>query len=656
MEIRAKNMTLFLKGLLWSSLIIIATLAIFRTLFVVLNVPLDALTSQPADLFKALYNALRFDLQVVAYCALLPTVVMLIQPFIGSTCWRKGFKSFCSWYYMVVVILLSALSSIDLGYFANFNSHISITFFDFFDEEPLSLIQTIWDDYPVIWIFIGLCVLGFLAKKLAQKAYSQETQFHNIKKLSIGLVAYVAILVLCLRGSVGAYPLQVEDLIVSTDEHINDLIPNAPYMLKKAFKEKSMAFDTKTPEELLHEYSFRDLQEALDTFTDSQVKLSADTLGTLRQALFAHANTPAHPQPNVLILCCESWSNYLMHLGPIMQCGMQKHMADDIVFDNYQSVRNGTIATIENITVSTPYQRVFRSGYRQHCLPSSIALPFVNSGYSCEFLSGMDLGWENCGQALANQKFTKLTGKYELLKENPKAEYNGIGAYDEYMLHAILQRLNRKAKCPQMIMGMTTTNHPPLEIPSHAKLPELPNGFCSKPCFNKVGEDVVAKYLRAYQYFNSCLAQFLDEFKKTEAAKNTILVITGDHNVRAILNYDIIGKRWQNSVPLYIYLPPYLRGKDYPLHSPKWGCHYDLVATMAPFAFKNTDYMKLGNNLLDSAQPVSLSYSYNEDQVRAQAAYLPKAKRKSAAREMLLRLYFQKIFNHIDKHKIRKQS
>lgn len=654
MVFRIKNITSFLKGLLWSSLIVIATLALFRTIFIMQNVPMDVMSSQPSALLKALYNALRFDLQVAAYCALLPTVVMLILPFIGSTCWQKGLKSFCTWYYMVVIILLSLLSSIDLGYFANFNSHISITFFDFFDEEPLSLIQTIWDDYPVIWIALGLFVLGFLAKRLANKAYTQEKTPHTTaKKLSLEVLAYSAILVLCLRGSVGPYPLQVEDLIVSTDEHINDLIPNAPYMLKKAFKEKSMAFETKPTEELLREYKFQNLQEAINTFTDSKVKLSTDTIATLRQVLFAHANAPVQRQPNVLILCCESWSNYLMHLGAIMQCGMQKHMAEDIVFDNYQSVRNGTIATIENITVSTPFQRVFRSGYRLHCLPSSIALPFVNSGYTCEFLSGMDLGWENCGQALTNQKFTKLTGKYELLKENPRAEYNGIGVYDEYMLQAILQRLNQKAKHPQMIMGMTTTNHPPLEIPSHAKLPELPKGFCSKQCFNKVGDDVVAKYLRAYQYFNSCLANFLDEFKKSEAAKNTILVITGDHNVRAILNYNVIGKRWQNSVPLYIYLPPSLREKDYPLHSQKWGCHYDLVATIAPFAFKNTDYMKLGNNLLDINSPVKQSYSYNEDQVRAQEAFLPTAKRKAAARELLLRLYFQKVFNEIDNKKIK---
>lgn len=650
---RTLDMKPFLRGLLTSSVVVVGTLVLFRLIFIIMNVPSSVLASHASDIPKVAYNALRFDLQIVAYVALLPSVIMLAQPFISSSRWKIRFKGFCSWYYMVVVVLLALLSVINLGYFVNFNSHISLTFFDFFDEEPLSLVQTIWDDYPVIWIVLGLIVIALVAKKVSAWGYSRVGMpCHNASygRLSVGILLYIALLLVCMRGSVGRFPLQVEDLIVSTEGRLNDIIPNAPYMLKKAIKEKSVVFDMKTTEALLQEYGFKSVEEAMDVFAGTKTTLSADTLESLRKVLFRHApDSLSLPQPNILLLCCESWSNYLLHLGPVLQCGMQKHFAEDILFDNYQSVRNGTIATIENITESTPYPRFFRSGYRKHCMPSSIAIPFVNSGYTCEFLSGMDLAWENCGESLKNQRWNKLTGKFEIIKEVSGAEYNSIGVYDEYMLHDILQRLNRKTDQPQMIMGMTTTNHPPFEIPPHAKLPELPKGFCQRPCFNNVGEDVVEKYLKAFQYFDACLSRFLDEFKKSPAARNTVLVITGDHNVRSILDYNVIGKRWQNSVPLYIYLPPYLRGQNYPMHPKKWGCHYDLVATMAPFAFKGTDYMNLGENLLDTSVPDNLSSSYNEDQTRADAAFLPKARRINAARELLLRLYFQKVLAKVGK-------
>lgn len=647
----------FLRGLLISSSLVVGILILFRLTFIALNVPMQVLIDQRGDFAMMAYNALRFDMQVAAYVALLPTVVMLVQAFITSMRAKIGLKQFCSWYYTIAILLISLLSAIDLGYYANFNSHISITFFDFFDEEPLSLVQTIWNDYPVVWIILGLCVIGLISRIISNKAYSHVGKPCHGKTSSTGisceLVGYIAILVICLRGSLGMYPLQVEDLVVSADERINNIIPNAPYMLKKALKEKSVVFDTKSAEDLLKEYSFGSLKEAMDTFNDADNTLTGDTLASLRKVLFSHAaDTIKHQQPNILLLCCESWSNYLLHQKPL-QCGMEKHIAEDIFFSNYQSVRNGTVATIENITVSTPYPRVFRSKYREYCLPSAITLPFKNSGYTCEFVSGMDLAWENCGMALKNQKFDKLTGKFDILKEIPKAEYNGIGVYDEYMLDVILNHLNKDTQHPQMIMGMTTTNHPPLDLPSNVKLPALPKDYCQQPCFSNIGEDVVMKYLRAFQYFDKSLAAFLDQFKKSKAAENTILIITGDHNVRSVLDYNMVDKKWKNSVPLYVYLPPYLRSNNYPLHSNKYGCHYDIVATLAPFAFRGTDYMKLGNNLLDTAIPDDQSYSYNEEQTLAAPTYLKKAERKAQARELLLRLYFQKIFAKLEKnHKV----
>lgn len=263
------------------------------------------------------------------------------------------------------------------------------------------------------------------------------------------------------------------------------------------------------------------------------------------------------------------------------------------------------------------------------------------------FGHGLSLG--KLRHSIEKQKFDKLTGKFDILKEIPKAEYNGIGVYDEYMLDVILNHLNRDTKHPQMIMGMTTTNHPPLDLPSNVKLPALPKDYCKQACFSNVGEDVVMKYLRAFQYYDKNLAAFLDKFKKSKAADNTILVITGDHNVRSILDYNTVDKKWKNSVPLYVYLPPYLRSNNYPLHSKKYGCHYDILATLAPFAFKGTDYMKLGNNLLDTTVPDDRSYSYNEEQTLAAPNYLKKAERKAQARELLLRLYFQKTFAKLEK-------
>ena len=75
----------------------------------------------------------------------------------------------------------------------------------------------------------------------------------------------------------------------------------------------------------------------------------------------------------------------------------------------------------------------------------------------------------------------------------------------------------------------------------------------------------------------------------------------------------------------------------------KYGCHYDLLPTIAPFAFKNVEYIKMGNDLLSKNVTISNSYSYNECQILAEKEYKVEAERIIRARNLLLKLYIQKV-------------
>ena len=114
-----------------------------------------------------------------------------------------------------------------------------------------------------------------------------------------------------MRGSVWRFPLQIEDTFVSNQKILNDLVPNAVYMFKKAYKEKKNAFRMESTADLLRQYKFKSLQEALDVYTEGKVKMqNNDTLAALQRALFAEVgDTLKQPQPKGVIVYCESWSN-----------------------------------------------------------------------------------------------------------------------------------------------------------------------------------------------------------------------------------------------------------------------------------------------------------------------------------------------------------
>ena len=654
-----KNLNYLIKH----SAVILVILLFVRICFAVAFVPMSVISSNLSVLPRLFFNFLRFDVQVICYVLLLPTALTFILVVLRKPWTDHVLSRFRLIYFSIVSVLLLMISGIDMGFYANFNSHINLTFFDFFNEGPMSLIQTIWEEYhcvyeAIIFLLIALPVLllirrlesGNLSSRLSvRSSNSRNSSRRNTINLSIIILLYIVFLAIGLRGSVWRFPLQIEDTFVSNQKALNDLVPNTVYMLKKAYKEKRNAFKIENTTDLLKQYKFKSLQEALDIYTGGKVRIvKNDTLTALQHALFAEVDHGLkQSQPNIVIIYSESWSNYLFNLqqkDAEMYFGLERHFKEDLFFRNFQSVQNGTVASLENLYVSTPFPRFFASAYRFKMLPTSIALPFKASNYTTMFMSGMDAAWENCAEALIHQQFDAIYDKFFLLKDYPHATYNSIGVYDEYLFQALLDKLNKPSKKRQMITVMTTTNHPPFEFPKDLRLPPLPDSFYGKKCFAEHNRKVLDKYLTGFRYYNKTLNDFLNRFKASTAAKNTILVITGDHNVRSILNYDTIDKRYEHSVPLYVYLPPYLRKEVYNKLTNRWGSHDDILATLAPFAFRNTKYFKMGKNLLDTSVSDSTYYSANVDQIEAIPTYQKKAERLTAARNFLRQVYFAKLF------------
>ena len=652
-----------LKYLIKHSAVILVILLLVRICFAVAFVPMSVISSNLAVLPRLLFNLLRFDVQVICYVLLLPTVLTFIFAVLRKPWTDHVLSRFRLIYFSIVSVLLLIISGIDMGFYANFNSHINLTFFDFFNEGPMSLIQTVWEEYHCVYeaiafLLITLPVLLLIRKielsnlssrRSVRSSYGRKSSRRNSINLLLIILLYIVFLAIGLRGSVWRFPLQIEDTFVSNQKTLNDLVPNAVYMLKKAYKEKRNAFKMENTSDLLKQYKFKSLQEALDIYTGGKVRMvKNDTLTALQHALFARVgDSLKQRQPNIVIIYSESWSNYLFNLqqkDAEMYFGLDRHFKEDLLFRNFQSVQNGTVASLENLYVSTPFPRFFASAYRFKPLPTSIALPFNASNYTTMFMSGMDAAWENCAEALVHQQFDAIYDKFFLLKDYPHATYNSIGVYDEYLFQALLDKLNKPSKKRQMITVMTTTNHPPFEFPKDLKLPPLPDSFYGKKCFAEHNRKVLDKYLTGFRYYNKALNDFLNRFKASAAAKNTILVITGDHNVRVILNHDVIDKRYEHSVPLYVYLPPYLRKEAYNKLTNRWGSHDDILATLAPFAFRNTKYFKMGKNLLDTSVSDSTYYSANVDQIEAIPTYQKKAERLTAARNFLRQVYFAKLF------------
>ena len=629
-----------------------------RTIHLFANTTLETVATHSDSIPLFLWNSWRFDIQALSYISVPVILASLIVPWFGSNAAEK-FSSIIRRYYVVMLTVLSALVTAEFFFYDNFGSRYNVVFFDFFDEGPWSLVQTMWQDYPFLKILLSLLILGsviyFIGKYISRIGFSMRKGFGVVATITLSLLIAVTTFV-CMRGSVKGYTLQVEAFMVSTDDNINNAVPNAIYMLKKAYKERVNSFRLFSDEVLLAREGFSSIDEVIDVaglpHTDGTNEEKCEA------ALFGIAPVgDSLRRPNVLLILSESWSAFLSTMDNSnnldLLCSLRQHLQEDIFLQNFQSVRNGTIYSLETLTLTMPYMRFFNSRYRFESFPSSIAYPFKQEGYSTAFITGIDPTWENVQEGLRNQSFDAVLGRQDIMHSIEGSTTSAIGVYDEFLMQYIFERLNDADDVnPQFVVALTTTNHPPFTYPDNMQLPPLTDEWYNSKYL--IGEkDVLRKYGIGAQYANKSIGDFLTRFKSSPLADNTIVIVTGDHNVRSILNYDEVPEQMRYSVPLYIYLPP-----EYALTEAhkervgrRYGSHYDILSTIAPLVLRNgTRYLNVGQNLLDMTAEDDRYFSYSEKQLLApKEADTDSLMRKMKARELLMEIYYQQHFRQQSK-------
>ena len=640
-------------------LIGIAILVIARLVHFVRFDTFDKLVNYMDCLPLYLWNSWRFDIQAITYISL-PAILAIL---VVSYCKEKvvaGSKKYLRIYFSVMLAILTALVLAEFFFYDNFQSRYNVVFFDFFDEGPLGLLQTMWQDYPILlmlFFILGIAFSIYYSGKFISKVSVRNFGLKKIYLIAttLGIMALTFVL---MRGSVTQYLLQVEAFMVSPDETINKSVPNAIYLLKKAYAERANSFQLYSDEELLSQNGYSSLDEAINV-ANLPLMEQDNRIEKLESALFSTVDDERFDaemqHPNVIILLNESWSQFLMEMDNESKLdllsSLRPHLKEDLLFKNIQSVRNGTIYSLETVALTMPYMRFFDSRYRFESLKSSIAHPFKENGYHTAFITGMDPTWENVQEGLTYQLFDTIIGRQDILHDIEGSTTSAIGVYDEFLMKYMLNHIdqqNEKGK-PFFVLALTTTNHPPFTFPDNMQLPELTDEWYMSPYLT--GDDEIRrKYGLGFQYANKSFGDFLTELKSKDASNNTIVIAVGDHNVRSVLNYDKVPSRYKHAVPMYVYLPDrykYLYKCKETLEE-RYGSHHDILPTLAELCFKKgTRYMNIGQNLFDLTKDNSDYYSYNEQQLLlpdANVQHSDSILRMIEARELVCKIYFQQFF------------
>lgn len=113
-------------------------LLIGRIVLYALFIPYETIAQSNGYITIGLYNSLRFDFQTLAYISILPLIAMITASFFKTDNWLS---TACRYYYAVTYTILIFLEIVAIGFYKNFGCNLNIVLFDFFDENPGSLIN-----------------------------------------------------------------------------------------------------------------------------------------------------------------------------------------------------------------------------------------------------------------------------------------------------------------------------------------------------------------------------------------------------------------------------------------------------------------------------------------------------------------------------------
>ncbi len=598
------------KKLIFAHIFLLIIMSLFRTIFFFYYSPLDKFNIFYLDIFKAFFLGLRIDLTVVGYIQVIPTIMLIILYYLKKESFLNFFSKFLIYYLFFCYLAVSLLAGADFGFYSYFKDHINILFFGLFDDDTSALLITFWQNYNVIFILSLFFIYSFFLFKVISFILNKENKYlKSFFGLKISFLIFTIIFVLnflAIRGTLGMYPLGKMIPNVSENEFINKIPQNGfraftnAYGIRKKYLKREYDLIKETGYKNNIEKAFKDFKQ-----TDN-----IDSKNLLNNITYKTKKIDDNDY-NIVLIMVESFgmpiTKYNSESYNILG-NLKKHFDEDILFTNFISSGDGTISSLEALLLNIPKRpnafAFSQSIYKQTSFDYTAGFLYKKHDYETSFIYGGDLSWRNLGKFIKYQGYDNVQGKINIfnnIKNKTKEEseyFHPWGIFDEHLYSHILDKLEDSKNKKQFIFALSTNNHPPYNIPSDYK---------SKPLIytDEIKEHITGDFELAEQRFKSYayaidqVGIFLDKFKKSEFAKNTIVVVTADNNtIDGIMKYDDNQLLNSKNIPLYFYLPKELKNK-LKIDTSIAGSHKDIFPTLYNLTLKDENYISIGYNLFD---------------------------------------------------------
>lgn len=451
------------------------------------------------DFVRVLGNGLKLDASMAGYLTILPGIFLIMSLWISSKVINKIFKV----YFAIVALLISIIFVADISLYGywGFRLDATVLFYLKWPKEAMASVNTLTVIMGILVIAVIFILLYYLFTHfLLKEKFSRkgnENKFLN----AFVLLLFTGLLFIPIRGGFDVSTMNVSKAYFSSRIELNHAAINPMFnFMESLFKEQD--FD--------RQYRFMSDKEAHEEFK----KLIDQPTDKEIPALFSLQ------RPNIILIILESFGSKIIEpLGGIPGIAPHlNHYCDEgILFTNFYANSFRTDRGLVSILSGYPAQpttSIMKYPRKSQTLPS-IPRSLKKNGYKVAYYYGGDADFTNMRSYLISQGVDELITKQDFPRKEHTMKW---GVHDHIVFQRFLSDLQKEQKEPFMRIIQTLSSHEPFEVPYHKNNDS---------------------YLNSVQYTDSCLGEFIEEFKKTKYWNNSIVLLVPDHAMHYPSSIDI---------------------------------------------------------------------------------------------------------------------
>lgn len=534
------------------------------------------------DWFSAIWHGLPLDFSLAGYLAAIPGFLFIASAWTLS----KLLHRICCGYFLFISILLSIIFIVDIGLYEYWGFRLDATPLFYFFSSPKEAFASV-SAWIVIAGIIAMAVYAlilygvFYGILLRERLLLQMRLPYRRLTVSGVLLLLTGLLFIPIRGGFTVSTMNVGKVYFSSNQRLNHAAINPAFSLMESLaKQKDFGSQYRFMEASEADRLFKDL---VDPAVSGRQAQKADSLRSSADSLHTLFTTK---RPDILFVVLESFSSKLMtSLGG--EPGIAVHLdslgKEGILFTNFYAnsfrTDRGLVAILSGYPAQ-PTTSIMKYPRKTQSIPA-IAGSLKKACYSTKYYYGGDADFTNMRSYLVSSGFDTIVSDQDFPVSERLSKW---GVHDHLVFRRLLEDLKAEASensstshAPFFRVLQTSSSHEPFEVPYH----RLEN-----------------KRLNAFAYTDSCVGDFVKQYRQLPQWKNTVIVFVPDHlgaYPEHISNLTV--ERYQ--IPL-ILVGGAIRK---PVHIDVYGSQQDIAATLLAQLALPHDKFTFSKDMLNPDSP-----------------------------------------------------